>query len=655
MMRDMNVILVSNEHSAGSSCMTSDMNEFKECVNSIEMEDVDEENLLFQKAKIKWQRVGDRNNAYFHKVLKSINHKSRINVVRDVMGNLFQGEDVADQFVNHFHNFLSTDVSVKYFKPIMPLIKKKLTAVDSDFMVREELLKGCDRKDGPNRVAMKIDIQKVYDTVNWKFLKDLNTLKEAIKELGSLFGLSPNYDKSIVIFGSMQIKDNQAILECVPFKVEQLPNKFLSYAGKLLLIAYVLESIHVYWASVFFLPKFVLKDINKLLKGFLWNQVELSRGKAKVAWKNICRPKSQGGLGLKDLVQLNSKVEVCGQSKRNDNMVVKDIVDNGVCMWLEEWISNYPHLALHHRIVLNTNKDDTIVWRSKSGKFGSSEVIPSSKRTKIKEIQSFSQYENESLTDAWLRMKEILRNCHGHNLSKGNIIKVFYHGLNETTQEVLNAASGGIILYKTPNQAYQLIEDKVLLKLDWAKNQKTKPSLKKTVAFANEELQSRSKQPNPDNNDDDIPMSREEEAKFMQTFHRTRVYNDYRDSNRDNWRSSGRNNYNRDNYQSHSDDTFYLQKHLSDFIKSQHSTNSIVKDTFMDLKNKLETTTKNHQASIQNLEAKFNRFADKQSSRRSGSFPSNTQPNSKGSSSKPYQPPDDEDEEPIPQPKPKEP
>ncbi|GKB06623.1 reverse transcriptase domain-containing protein [Tanacetum coccineum] len=102
------------------------------------------------------------------------------------------------------------------------------------------------------------------------------------------------------------------------------------------------------------------------------------------------------------------------------------------------------------------------------------------------EIRAFSQQENESLTDAWLRMKEMLRNCNGHNLSKGNIIKIFYHGLSEVTQEVLNAVAGGIFLYKIPNQAYQLLEDKVLLKLDWAKNQKTKTSLNKTVAFADE-------------------------------------------------------------------------------------------------------------------------------------------------------------------------
>ncbi|GKB82100.1 hypothetical protein Tco_0948995 [Tanacetum coccineum] len=117
------------------------------------------------------------------------------------------------------------------------------------------------------------------------------------------------------------------------------------------------------------------------------------------------------------------------------------------------------------------------------------------------------------------------------------------------------------------------------------KIKKTKSSLKKTVAFADEgnsnsdtnkvmaridamtikmdaqyeELQSRAKQQIPDLDDDDIPMSREEEAKFMQTFRKTHFYNDYRDhdSNRDNWHSSGRNDYNRDNYQSNTDDKSY--------------------------------------------------------------------------------------------------
>nr|GEV07136.1 hypothetical protein [Tanacetum cinerariifolium] len=124
-------------------------------------------------------------------------------------------------------------------------------------------------------------------------------------------------------------------------------------------------------------------------------------------------------------------------------------------------------------------------------------------------------------------------------------------------------SAGGIFLYKTPNQAYQLLEDKVLLKLDWAKNQKTKSSLKKTVAFADKgnsnsntdkimarmdamtlkmdtqykELQTHAKNTKPNLDEDDIPMSHEEEEKFMQNFHKNPFYNDYREreSNCNNW------------------------------------------------------------------------------------------------------------------------
>ncbi|GKA75335.1 hypothetical protein Tco_0781713 [Tanacetum coccineum] len=56
----------------------------------------------------------------------------------------------------------------------------------------------------------------------------------------------------------------------------------------------------------------------------------------------------------------------------------------------------------------------------------------------------------------------------------------------------------------------------------------------------------------------------------------------------------------------------------------------------MDLKTQLETVVKNNQASIQNLETKFDRLDNKQFGRPSGSLPSNTQPNPK---SKAYQPP----------------
>nr|GEV42674.1 reverse transcriptase domain-containing protein [Tanacetum cinerariifolium] len=79
-------------------------------------------------------------------------------------------------------------------------------------------------------------------------------------------------------------------------------------------------------------------------------------------------------------------------------------------------------------------------------------------------------------------------------------------------------------------------------------------------------------------------------------------------------------------------------------MKSQQSTNAFVKETFMHLKTQLETVAKNHQASIQNLETKFDRLADKKSGRPSRSLPSSTQPNPRGSNSKAYQPPQSRNE-----------
>nr|XP_043616225.1 uncharacterized protein LOC122588158 [Erigeron canadensis] len=45
--------------------------------------------------------------------------------------------------------------------------------------------------------------------------------------------------------------------------------------------------------------------IDRLFKRFLWNSGDSAQGKAIVAWNNVCKPKKQGGLGLKDMKNWN--------------------------------------------------------------------------------------------------------------------------------------------------------------------------------------------------------------------------------------------------------------------------------------------------------------------------------------------------------------
>ncbi|GKC45271.1 reverse transcriptase domain-containing protein [Tanacetum coccineum] len=100
------------------------------------------------------------------------------------------------------------------------------------------------------------------------------------------------------------------------------------------------------------------------------------------------------------------------------------------------------------------------------------------------EIRNFSQNVCESLTEAWLRLKNMLQKFHGHGLTKGAIIQILYHGLDKPTQGILDRTAGGIFLYKSTNQAFQLLEDKVLFKLDWSTKSKNEHH-QRSVAFTN--------------------------------------------------------------------------------------------------------------------------------------------------------------------------
>nr|GEV13371.1 retrovirus-related Pol polyprotein from transposon TNT 1-94 [Tanacetum cinerariifolium] len=81
----------------------------------------------------------------------------------------------------------------------------------------------------------------------------------------------------------------------------------------------------------------------------------------------------------------------------------------------------------------------------------------------------------------------MLRKCHGHGLTKGAIIQIFYHGLDESTQAILDRIAEGIFLYKSPNQAFQLLEDKVLFEHDWPIKSKNEHH-RKSVSYADEKL-----------------------------------------------------------------------------------------------------------------------------------------------------------------------
>ncbi|GJV63715.1 reverse transcriptase domain-containing protein [Tanacetum coccineum] len=108
------------------------------------------------------------------------------------------------------------------------------------------------------------------------------------------------------------------------------------------------------------------------------------------------------------------------------------------------------------------NEESITSWEQMRKAFINKFFPPSLFNRLLLEIRSFSQNVCESLTDAWLRLKSMLRKCQGHGLTKGAIIQIFYYGQDKPTQGILDVTAGGIFLYKSPNQAFQFLEDKAM-------------------------------------------------------------------------------------------------------------------------------------------------------------------------------------------------
>ncbi|KAK1407858.1 hypothetical protein QVD17_39485 [Tagetes erecta] len=98
-----------------------------------------------------------------------------------------------------------------------------------------------------------------------------------------------------LISSRLLYKDCKILVEKLEGKILNWRNRMLSFVGRLQLILSVLSSMHIYWASVFILPARVILDLEAKMRGFLWSQ-GTSISRAKVSWKSVCLPKTEGGL-----------------------------------------------------------------------------------------------------------------------------------------------------------------------------------------------------------------------------------------------------------------------------------------------------------------------------------------------------------------------
>ncbi|KAK4384626.1 hypothetical protein Sango_3042000 [Sesamum angolense] len=236
--------------------------------------------------------------------------------------------------------------------------------ISDNVLLAQELFSGYNQCRLPPRCALKVDLRKAYDTVEWDFLFATlrlfgfpavfirqgdpmspylfvlvmevlqMILQQFIDQDGQflyhwrctelkLFQLSFADDLLLckadvqseghlpvrylglpLISARLSIADCQPLLQKIDSRIKGWEGVQLSFAGRVQLIKSVLVSLEVYWAMAFILPKGIINEMIKRLRTFLWKGTS-SSGYPKVAWEVVCRPIDEGGQGIKDIFALN--------------------------------------------------------------------------------------------------------------------------------------------------------------------------------------------------------------------------------------------------------------------------------------------------------------------------------------------------------------
>ncbi|XP_048498315.1 uncharacterized protein LOC104897505 [Beta vulgaris subsp. vulgaris] len=134
-------------------------------------------------------------------------------------------------------------------------------------------------------------------------LEKINTLQmklafKAVEGHDKYLGL-PTY------IGSSKKRVFQAIQDRVWKKLKGWKGKYLSQAGREVLLKAVAQAIPTYAMQCFRIPKSILDGIEKMCRSFFWGQQNNEKKMAWVAWEKMFLPKKEGGLGIRNFEVFN--------------------------------------------------------------------------------------------------------------------------------------------------------------------------------------------------------------------------------------------------------------------------------------------------------------------------------------------------------------
>ncbi|KAF3790708.1 putative ribonuclease H protein [Nymphaea thermarum] len=153
------------------------------------------------------------------------------------------------------------------------------------------------------KAGMKVNDAKSR-MVTFNVKEDLNNL--AVASTGwPLASLPLNYLGLPLFVGKFRPDLCQPLITKAQRKLAAWKASLLSYAGRLCLLQSSFMPLIFFWCPLLKLPKKIIQVLESLAANFLWVSNLGRRKQHLVAWNKLCRPKGEGGVGLKSIKDLN--------------------------------------------------------------------------------------------------------------------------------------------------------------------------------------------------------------------------------------------------------------------------------------------------------------------------------------------------------------
>lgn len=146
-------------------------------------------------------------------------------------------------------------------------------------------------------------------------------LDSIVNMLGFQLGTLPfTYLGAPIFKGRPKVIYFQPIADKIKVKLASWKASLLSMAGRTQLVKSVIQSMLQHTMSIYSWPISLLKDIERLIRNFIWSGDTEKRKLVTVSWKKVCSDFDEGGLGIKSLICLNeaNNLKLCWDMIHSD-------------------------------------------------------------------------------------------------------------------------------------------------------------------------------------------------------------------------------------------------------------------------------------------------------------------------------------------------